>query len=189
MMDEHPAMCICCEIDSPHKNWLSRLYHTWTIVFRNGLLDIMASSLSSQQRRPSRASRVYPQSKTGNTGSSGSPSTGSVLSGSQAGSNSGSGTTQRSLNIAQQHGGNIVTRPPTPPPPPLHSFVVFGVKNAMHDYYAIENINMSNISRDTVFFKELKAQYNINRSLLLRIFSPFRFRHCNFVEVSMLRVL
>jgi hypothetical protein len=132
------------------------------------------TAASSLQQVPLQT--LQPAHMSPSTSSTGTSSTSPNTSASQnipSGSNVGNSTLPQ--------GGN--THPTSPLPLSEPYFVIFGIKD-MQNYDNIENIEMSNIDKDRAFFKELKARYKKHRHILLRIFSPFRFRHCKFVEVS-----
>ena len=156
---------------------LTTIFHRTCQSIANRLnWEALSSSLAGQNL-PSTAQQRY----TPSTAATASPSSISAHGSTQitppisSGSNSGSST--------QAHGGGSNTMSTAPQETSL--WVVFGIKN-MHEFNEIENIEISSLLNDPSFFKELKTRYNNHRWLFQRWFSPFRFRHCNFVQVSII---
>jgi hypothetical protein len=92
------------------------------------------------------------------------------------------GSNSNSVTRAQGGGSSTI---PTVPQRDHPLWVVFGIKD-MHEFDEIENIEVTSVLNDSSFFKELKTRYNKHRWFFQRWFSPFRFRHCNFVQASII---
>lgn len=137
--------------------------------------EALSSSLAGQNS-PSTAQQRYTP-----TAATASPSSISVRDSTQTIPPISSGS--NSDSFTQAHGGGSSTMSTAPQGAPL--WVVFGIKN-MHEFDEIENIEISSLLNDPSFFKELKTRYNKHRWLFQRWVSPFRFRHCNFVQVSII---
>lgn len=61
--------------------------------------------------------------------------------------------------------------------------IVFGIKD-LHGYHIIEEMDTHTQLTDATFFQDLKRNHRRYRSFLQRWFSPYVFRYCRFVQVS-----
>jgi len=62
--------------------------------------------------------------------------------------------------------------------------VLFGIQGRRWSL-ELEQILLGGLSNDPTFFRELKERYKRHRGLLKRVLSPYRFRFCRFVKVSL----
>ncbi|KAH7080625.1 hypothetical protein BKA63DRAFT_563300 [Paraphoma chrysanthemicola] len=65
--------------------------------------------------------------------------------------------------------------------------ILFGIQGSRWSL-DLEQIPVTSLLNDPTFFHELKKLYKKHRSLLKRVVSPFRFRHCRFVKFEKLDV-
>jgi len=111
------------------------------------------------------------------------------------GSTSSSTSGSRATNIAnpnkQSQGAGNASSPQTQDQAPNVSAkelpesshrILFAVQGSRWSL-DLEQIHVSNVPNDPVFFRELKTLYKKHRSWIKRAMSPFRFRFCKFVKV------
>lgn len=63
------------------------------------------------------------------------------------------------------------------------NWILFGVQGFRWSL-ELEQIKLSSLINDPMFFRELKARYKRHRGWLKLLLSPFRFRFCRFVKVN-----
>jgi hypothetical protein len=63
------------------------------------------------------------------------------------------------------------------------SWIVFGIRDP-YEYDHIENIEASSLMDDPLFFTELKKRFAKRCWFFQRWISPYRFRYCRFVQVT-----
>jgi len=131
-----------------------------------------SSSLAGQTSQSSAQQRYTPATGA-TTNASSTPLHGSNQTNIQAPAGNTTGCTQA-------YGGRPCAYSVAPQGNPL--CVVFGIKDSQ-EFDQIENIEISNAFNDPSFFKELKMRYKKYRWFFQRWCSPFRFRHCKFVQV------
>ncbi|KAG4429355.1 hypothetical protein IFR05_015162 [Cadophora sp. M221] len=178
LIGDHPSKCFCCGTEVHRMDWTTIFHRTCQSIANKLNWEALSSSLFGQTP-PSTAQQRY----TPLTAATSSPSSNSAHSSTQttppisSRSNSGS--------FPQAHGGGSGTMSTAPQEPSL--WIVFGIKN-MREFDEIENIEISSLVNDSSFFKELRTRYDKHCWLFQRWFSPFRFRHCNFVRFEMIDV-
>lgn len=174
LIRDHPLKCFCCETEVHRIDWTTIFYRICQSIANTLNWGALGSSLVTQ-KSPSKAQQLYiPATASASIPTHSSTQTRPSIS---PGSNGGSAT--------QAHGGGPSTIPTAPQGDPL--WVVFGIKY-MHEFDDIENIETSSLLNDPSFFKELKTRYNKYHWFFQRWFSPFRFRHCNFVQFEIINV-
>lgn len=62
--------------------------------------------------------------------------------------------------------------------------ILFGVQGRRWSL-ELEQIIIAGLSNDPTFFRELKARYKRHRGFIKLLLSPYRFRFCRFVKVSL----
>lgn len=172
----HPSKCFCYETEAHRINWTTVFYRICQSI-ANTLNWIVLSSSLAIQNSLSKAQQLYTPATAATASASSIPMHSSTQKRPSIapGSNNGS--------VTEARGSGSSTIPTSPQGDPL--WVVFGIKD-MHELHEIENIEVSGLLNDSSFFKELKTRYKKYRWFFLRWFSPFRFRHCNFVQVSIM---
>jgi hypothetical protein len=166
--ERYPTGCRCSECENK-----SQSSQVTDDVF--GVRTVAAPS-TTKHTRPSRAQRTYPATNVVNT------RVGTGLS-----QNSGQSSTQPSLTSGMLQNAQNTTQPGPTQPPTQSFFVIFGIKSVKR-LDVVENIEITQDTNDPSFFKELKTRFTARRSLLLHLFSPFRFQYCQFVEVSIIQI-
>lgn len=159
-----------------HIGSIGPLFYRICQSIANTLNQIVLSSSLATQKSPSEAQQLYTLAAATASASS-IPAHGLTQTRPSIapGSNNGS--------VTEARGSGSSTIPTSPQGDVLQ--VVFGIKD-MHEFHEIENIEVSGLLNDSLFFKELKTRYKKYRWFFLRWFSPFRFRHCNFVQASIM---
>jgi hypothetical protein len=169
----HPPRCSRCEEKPFGMNWTILLLRSHQLIVSLFPWEILSLSLPRQNW--STAQRRYTPRDTPTSASSSisaSTSAGTELQTFSIEGNSG--------NTVQANSGSSSI---SPMPKRDRLWVIFGVKD-MHEFNDIENIATSSELNDQQFFTDLKIRFNKYRWFFQRWGSPFRFRHCKFVQVS-----
>ena len=177
-LPHHPKQCYCCYVESPGKSsdttsqqfldpiprsqttsrpWMTLV--TWIKAVAGG------SSQASQRYTPTSSS-----------------TTSTPLSNSQAagGTNTNPSATDNS-NAPTQVSDQPATDSSSASPDPSNR-VLFAVQGSRWSL-EVEQINITRLLNDPMFFRELKARYRKHRNWIKWLISPFRFRFCRFVKV------
>jgi hypothetical protein len=168
MMERYPSDCHCSECATESQS--SEVSHEIDNV--SSVRSVAASSTTTHARKP-KAQRTYPATIMASTGV-----------GVGSSQSSGQSSTQSSLTSGMLQNAQNTTQPGPTQPPTQSFFVIFGIKSVKR-LDVVENIQITQDTNDPSFFKELRTRFNARRSVLLRLFSPFRFQYCQFVEVTM----
>jgi hypothetical protein len=176
---QHPSKCHCCVGKMKRNAWGASFYSVWQ--------RISTSLQGERQRTPSTGnqppkSAVYTPSPTNTSGVSASASSSTLQGVSTANLTPAAGGS--SNNSPQVQGSSSIDLRTTAQAVPLR--ILFGIQG-MRKTLEIEQIEISSQVNDPMFFSELKTRYKKHRWFLKRWLSPFLFRHCNFVKVSILK--
>ena len=172
---DHPSKCHCC-VANPQK--------ALGVTFGSILRPVFSLLESNRQRSAvsggtsSRAATAYtpaPNSTSGASSFTKSPTPGGASASGAALNNNGT------KNTTQTQGCSSMVPSPTIQIAPTR--IIFGIQGVRRSL-EIEQIEISGLMNDQIFFSELKTRYKKHCSFFRRFFSPFRFRHCNFVKVG-----
>jgi hypothetical protein len=174
---DHPSKCHCC-VKKPQKVFGVTFGSILRQVF--SLLESNRQESAVSERASSRAAVAYtpaPKITPGASSSTTPPTSGGASTHGVALSNGTKETTQT------QGYSPMVPSSSTPIAP---TRIIFGIQG-MRKSLEIEQIEISSQMNDQIFFSELRTRYKKHRSFFWRLLSPFRFRHCNFVKVGLLK--
>lgn len=174
---DHPSKCYCC-MEKPQKALGVTFGSILRLVF--SLLESNRQRSAVSERPSSRAAVAYtPAPKiTPGASSSTTPLTSGGASAYGVALNNGTKKTTQTQGCS-----SMVPSSTTPIAPTRIIFGIQGVRKSLE----IEQIEVSSQMNDQIFFSELKTRYKKHRSFFRRFLSPFRFRHCNFVKVGLLK--
>lgn len=172
IIGDHPSKCFCCETEAHSvKMTTEAFYRIWQYIL--SILNWKVRTHASAGTSPSVSHQRYTPGNATPLGASPVIAPSSIVTSSPHSPGPGNPN-----NLVPGRGSsNTCTI--------LHgdpNWVVFGIK-IKDDFDEIENIEIFPNSNDTLFFRELKRRYAKHRWLFQRWFSPFRFRHCKFVQV------
>jgi hypothetical protein len=190
--EEHPRSCYCPICCSRHEenSWddgksdLGSQTSYWSSAPQTGVWATLKQYFSRRipalirTRNPSASSSSSAQSQA-TTQSAASSSTTFSTAGkrtqSASTSSSNTGPNQKTMSNCSNKSLYI-------PKSPVR--VLFGVQGRRWSL-ELEKIMLAGISNDPTFFRELKERYKQHRSSIKRLLSPYRFRSCRFVKVSL----
>lgn len=169
---EHPPKCLCCVGASRKASGVtigSTSRRAFNLLWNNKYKSAASGGASSK------AARTYtPVASSSST----TPTPGGTDSNSGVIDNAGN------INIPQTQAYHATSGSTTPPT--ASKRVIFGVQGVRRSL-EIEQLSIMDDTNDQMFFSQLKTQYKKHRSYFGRFLSPFRFRHCNFVKVGLLK--